>query len=307
MVMTDIETKLRPFTFEDAQACVDLFNACSQRLNGCDNSELDDLISEWTSPGLDASKMIQVVEDLRMARLSDISMFGISPARMLRNGSGAFSILIIGMMAFIPGCCPGQKTWRVNALLLRLDGARVIMKQGTDSKDKQRKHALESHGFDLVRHFYRMQIELDRPPQASKIPKGLRDYTPSTWKRNWKRPYWPWTKPFRITGAMSPNRKMNFSSSGHTFWKMIRISILHCGSWQKRATKLRVICRCSGKTVKIPTWDGSTSCACASPGAGAASEWPCSCAPLIQFYRTRQSPGSSGCRCFQPDQRYKAL
>jgi len=62
MVMTDIKTKLRPFTFDDAQACIDLFNACSQHLYGVDDSDLEDLMSDWTSPGINANEMIRVVE-----------------------------------------------------------------------------------------------------------------------------------------------------------------------------------------------------------------------------------------------------
>jgi ribosomal protein S18 acetylase RimI-like enzyme len=59
-------------------------------------------------------------------------------------------------------------------IALAPEGTRVIMKQGTSSLDHNRNQALERYGFDLVRHFYRMQIELNQPPQAPSLPDGFR-------------------------------------------------------------------------------------------------------------------------------------
>ena len=47
------------------------------------------------------------------------------------------------------------------------------MKQGLSNKDLPRKKALESYDFTIVRHFYRMQIDLSKPPLAPVVPEGL--------------------------------------------------------------------------------------------------------------------------------------
>ena len=63
MVATALETKLRPFRFEDGPAVIDLFNAHSQKLFGWNDSELDDLMNEWTSPGINVEETVRVVEN----------------------------------------------------------------------------------------------------------------------------------------------------------------------------------------------------------------------------------------------------
>ena len=173
MVMTELKIKLRPFTFEDAQACVDLFNACSQKLYGVDDSKLDDLMTEWTSPGINVNEMIQVVESSEGQVIGYIDVWDITNPHVVKWVWGVLH----------PNYWEEELYYRMlewaedlarQRVELAPEDARVIMKQGTSSKDMPRKNALERYGFELVRHFYRMQIELDQPPQEPKIPQGLR-------------------------------------------------------------------------------------------------------------------------------------
>ena len=173
MVMTDIKTKLRPFTFDDAQACIDLFNACSQHLYGVDDSDLEDLMSEWTSPGINANEMIRVVENQTGEVIGYIDVWDNTTPHVVKWVWGILhpdywdDALYIQMTSWAESLARER-------IALAPEGARVIMKQGLPSEDHKRKAALESYGFELVRHFYRMQIDLDQSPQDAVLPEGFR-------------------------------------------------------------------------------------------------------------------------------------
>lgn len=60
------------------------------------------------------------------------------------------------------------------------EGARVVLHQGVNSKNKAACDLLESCGYSKVRLFYRMQINLDQPPAEPVVPEGIviRSLTP---------------------------------------------------------------------------------------------------------------------------------
>jgi mycothiol synthase len=53
------------------------------------------------------------------------------------------------------------------------DGAQVVMSHGVDSRETMGIQFLEAHGFQRVRQYYHMHIELDREPDAPVIPDGF--------------------------------------------------------------------------------------------------------------------------------------
>jgi GNAT superfamily N-acetyltransferase len=61
-----------------------------------------------------------------------------------------------------------------NRIHLAPEGARVAINHGTPSVDTLRNTALLDDGYQLIRHFYRMQIELTTPPMEPILPEGLR-------------------------------------------------------------------------------------------------------------------------------------
>jgi len=52
-------------------------------------------------------------------------------------------------------------------------GARVVMNQMISHKNALRGRVLKAYGFNLVRHFLRMEINLEEAPPAPEIPAGL--------------------------------------------------------------------------------------------------------------------------------------
>lgn len=172
MIKTITKTKLRPFTFEDAQTIVDLFNACSQKLFGWDDTTLDELMGDWTFPGANVEETIRVVENNQGEIIGYIDVWDYTKPHVIKYiwsvlHSDAWDEMLYRQML----------SWAEKTALSRVnlapEGARVIMKQGASSKDRARKEAMEAFGFELVRHFYRMQIDLEKPPLQPTLPAGI--------------------------------------------------------------------------------------------------------------------------------------
>jgi mycothiol synthase len=172
MVITKIQTELRPFTFDDAQAVVDLINACSQKLHGWNSAELDDLMNDWTSPGIQVGDTVRVVENSLGEIIGYIDIWDNTNPHVTKYVWGILhpdnwnNKLYSEMLSWAKNCCQAR-------IKLAPEGTRIIMSQGVANKDILRKASLESFGFDLARHFYQMQIELDQAPKLPVVPEGL--------------------------------------------------------------------------------------------------------------------------------------
>jgi mycothiol synthase len=172
MMITDLALQLRPFTLADAQAVVDLFNACSRVIYGADEFDLDEMITEWTIPGLDLSEVTRVLEDDRGNLIGYIEVWDTTQPHVSKYVWGMMhpdhwdDDLYHGLLAWAEACARSR-------ILLAPEGARVILSQGTSNLDIRRKHALEAYGFQVVRHFYQMEIEMHSAPQSPNIPEGI--------------------------------------------------------------------------------------------------------------------------------------
>ena len=166
------KTKLRPFTLEDAKATVNLFNAQSQNLFGYDDCDLDEMITEWTSPGLNLEDVARVVEDDQGQIIGYIEVWDTTQPHVTKYVWGVLHpeawdpVLYRDMLTWAEACAQ-------NRIALAPENARVVMSQGVPHKDKDRRIALETYGFQLVRHFFRMEIELNGASAQPIIPEGL--------------------------------------------------------------------------------------------------------------------------------------
>lgn len=166
------QTKMRPFTFDDAQEVVDLFNACSQHLHGWNDSDLSELMNEWTSPGFQVEEMIRLVENAQNEIIGYIDVWDISQPHVIKYIWGVLHPHAWDEDLYFRILSWAETTSR-ERLTLAPANSRVVIKQGLSNNDLPRKKALERYGFDLVRHFYRMGIDLNQPPSSPSIPEGL--------------------------------------------------------------------------------------------------------------------------------------
>lgn len=167
-----ITERLRPFTLADAKEVTNLFNACSQALHGHNEFDLDNLISEWTSPGLNLEEMTRVLVNEQGEIIGYIEVWDTTNPHVIKYVWGMLhpehwdDDQYHEMLAWAEACARERIT-------LAPEGARVVISQGVPNQDLQRKKALESYGFEVVRHFFRMEIELRDVPQSPSIPEGI--------------------------------------------------------------------------------------------------------------------------------------
>jgi ribosomal protein S18 acetylase RimI-like enzyme len=172
--MNNVKTKtvFRPFTLDDAKATVNLFNAYAQHLFGYDDCELDEMITDWTSPGIELEEVVRVVEDEHGQIIGYFDVWDITEPHVTKYTWGILHpnawdpMLYQNMLAWAESCSRKR-------IALAPENARVVMSQGIPHKDKRRQDALANYGYKLVRHFFRMEIELTTAPEKPFIPEGL--------------------------------------------------------------------------------------------------------------------------------------
>lgn len=173
MVTTTTQTKMRPFSLDDAQTVVDLLNAHSKFVLGYEDCDLNEMILDWTSPGIDLAKDIRVVEDQHGKIIGYIDVWDTSKPHVTKYVWG-----VLHPDAWDEDLFAQMLAWAESRARERLqlapEGARVIINHGLPSNDQRRNTALETYGFTLVRNFYRMVIELNQPLQQPVVPDGLR-------------------------------------------------------------------------------------------------------------------------------------
>jgi GNAT superfamily N-acetyltransferase len=172
MVTTTTQTKMRPFSLDDAQTVVDLINAHSKFVWGYEDCDLNEMIIDWTSPGIDIAKDIRVVEDQHGKIIGYIDVWDTTKPHVTKYVWG-----VLHPDAWDEDLYARMLAWAESRARERVqlapEGARVIINHGLSSNDQRRNTALETYGFTLVRNFYRMVIELDHPLQQPVIPDGL--------------------------------------------------------------------------------------------------------------------------------------
>ncbi len=172
MITIAKQTKMRPFTLDDAQAVTDLINAHSQSLFGQDTTSLNENMNDWTTPGLELEKMIRVVENDQGEIIGYVDVWDISDPHVKK-----YIWAVLHPDAWDEERYFDMLEWAEDCACERIElappDARVVINQGISNKDLARKKALEAYGFDLVRHFYRMEIALDTPLKAAELPEGL--------------------------------------------------------------------------------------------------------------------------------------
>ncbi len=173
MKTTTTATNFRPFTLADAPAAVNLFNACSQALFGYDDADLTQMMNDWTTPGLNPEEVIRVLVNDENNIIGYIEVWDTTQPHVVKYVWGVIhpehwdDACYREMLAWAEGCARAR-------ISLAPPETRVVMAQGLANQDIRRKKALEAYGFQLVRHFFRMEIDLTQPFAAPTLPEGIR-------------------------------------------------------------------------------------------------------------------------------------
>lgn len=159
---------VRAATPDDFEAISDLFNACEIDEAGEPEYSPGELAEEWAE--------FEVGERVALVAASDGSLAGCLVLKSRGNvvhdadiyvhpnhrgrGIGAYLILLSEARA---------QSW----VDIAPNGKRVVVRNGIHAGNKAANDLLRSHGYEPIRHFWRMEITLNKEPEAPSFPEGF--------------------------------------------------------------------------------------------------------------------------------------
>lgn len=162
----------RHANLNDATNVVNLMNAYSQRYLQVNDFTIDELVADWTAPGFDLDEVARVVEDSTGRIIGYMDVMDMTHPHVKKfiwailHPDAWDADLYREMLAWLKVIC-------VRRINLAPKGARVYMSTATTERDAGRKATLEGEGFNLVRHFYHMVIELNGLVEPPTLPANL--------------------------------------------------------------------------------------------------------------------------------------
>ncbi|HKZ87047.1 MAG TPA: GNAT family N-acetyltransferase [Anaerolineae bacterium] len=165
---------MRPATLDDVAGAVAVFNACSRQLLGVEEFNADNYRVEWEIPGLNLETDVRVVVAPDGKVVACMEVWDLLDSHVRVNFFGRVH--------------PDHQGRGLGAALVRWaeararqavdkapEGTRVFMLTGVLDANRDAQGLFRSEGFELVRHHWRMVIEMDvnAPPPAPELPDGI--------------------------------------------------------------------------------------------------------------------------------------
>jgi mycothiol synthase len=168
---------IRPGSISDVQAATDLINAWSMDRLGVEETTPRVVHEDWTSPNFDIDQSTRVVvapegELIGLVEVWDLQDLPVHPFLWWRVHPAWQDDRVETSML----------SWAIDrarqAIPRTPPGARVAAYAEIPSMDGRGKNVLDHLGFNLLRHGFRMVIDLDTPPPAPLWPEriSLRNY-----------------------------------------------------------------------------------------------------------------------------------
>jgi mycothiol synthase len=178
----DIAIDIRAPTFDDLQAVVDLVNACSVAEGGTPDENPEILRSDWQTPGFD------LAADAWVAVAPGGQLVGYEQVEVSDDSSP------IELDGYVHPEYAGRG---IGTHLLQLAEKRVRQTRITGAAEAARlrgniaaanagaRQLFMSEGYQLIRHFWRMEIDFDAPPAPPPLPEGIsvRPFVPGSDER----------------------------------------------------------------------------------------------------------------------------
>ncbi|MBC8171919.1 MAG: GNAT family N-acetyltransferase [Anaerolineae bacterium] len=165
---------LRSPTLADAPAVLSIMNACAVAVVGHSDDSLDDVLSKWGTPGLNLETDVCVIStpDGRLLAYAIVEDF-FNPA------SPEIDVYIHpdfwhDQTDSLDGSLMSWAQERSREAIAKAPAdARVAMQAYTYSKDSYYKTILERAGMAIIRHAFRMKIDLDKQTPDPVWPDGI--------------------------------------------------------------------------------------------------------------------------------------
>ena len=158
---------VRPAVMGDLKSAVDLFNACSLQLLGVRQHDLHEQEVEWKTPMFNLETDTRVVFTPKGDLIGYAEVWDAEKPYIRARSWGRVHPDYRGR-----GIGTALLTWeeeRAREAIVKAPAeAKVSLGHGVNARDESAKERLETHGFEVVRHFWRMEVVLDgqiRVPQ----------------------------------------------------------------------------------------------------------------------------------------------
>jgi mycothiol synthase len=174
----------RPATVDDLEGVVEMINACSRELIGVDITNPSDFLLEWETPvfNLETDTCLVIAPGGQIAGYYDVWDLD-NPHVMVQcwgrvhpqyTGCGIGSYLL-----------DWSEHRARQAISKAPEDARVVLQSFALSIDLKAGDLIRQAGFNLIRHSWRMVIELDGQPPQPQWPTGIRvrNFTPGQEER----------------------------------------------------------------------------------------------------------------------------
>lgn len=161
----------RPATLDDVDAAVELANLCSIEWIGQPEFEASEFRNDWQSPSLNPET------DLRLVFAPDGTLVGYggiwdSEPHVQMHSWGNVHPDYRGQG--IGACLAAWVEARARSSIPKTpEGTRVTVGQMKPAQDTPGRDLLLANGYALIRHFLRMQVEMDGPPPTPALPEGV--------------------------------------------------------------------------------------------------------------------------------------
>ncbi|HSG24634.1 MAG TPA: GNAT family N-acetyltransferase [Anaerolineales bacterium] len=195
---------IRAPEIEDAEKVADFFNVISIEVVGKKHYETGMIERTWQAPKFDKDQSVRLVfaPDGELAAYVEV-------------GGHQQPHVQIGVGVMLPAAFQGKGIgtallqWgegRAREILLKAPkDAQVVMTAACNEKDLYRTSLYQRYGMKLYRHFFKMVIDIDTPPQPAKLPAGIVI-----------RPYDEETELYRLSQCYLDSFQDHFGFSGQT-------------------------------------------------------------------------------------------
>ena len=167
---------MRAATMKDLAAAVDLFNACATQITGAPDTSVENLQSEWNDPDFDLAHATRTIWTPDKQLVGYVEVWDAKPIPVDPWVWGRVHPSYEGL-----GIGTALMNWaeeRAREAIARVPAdARVVMRSSTVSTYKPAHRLLQGQDMSVVRHFWRMTIDLQEAPIAPVWPDGIRVVT----------------------------------------------------------------------------------------------------------------------------------
>ena len=164
---------VRPARLDDVEAVCELCNAWSMKMQGMPSHDVNEERVDWQTPGFDLETDARVVSNAAGEIIAYASAWDTSEPHV-RVGSFCRIHPDHDDPALEEALLVWLETHARQAIERAPADARVVLSHNTFAQDESRQELLARNGFELVRHFVRLRIEMSEAPDEPVIPDGIR-------------------------------------------------------------------------------------------------------------------------------------